>query len=316
MRSSTGAEASEVSAHGIEASTHEDEALAVGEAEERGVAEAMDERVEEPTRAEVVEDATPEAVQAEETEPKEVALEPKEAALEAESEEGESEEAAPTPEAQVAASSDEDAARAAAEKPVTPSSLHNRLKMLQQQFAARPRSPDVAVADKPAPAPMPRNAFNAPTRPLDTMELSEGLLSGLDGKPPIQRPQAFAVRVSRPEQQRATRRVPELTKLTAPKPDETIHGFSRTPFKEPLGNTSCEQLNALWVEYIKANHTCGRDLARLKPKAFYKHLAQNHKAICARYNCDNVRFTVKIKNNKVCLQAAPIHRAPANRASV
>ncbi|MBH25219.1 MAG: hypothetical protein CMH57_12345 [Myxococcales bacterium] len=166
--------------------------------------------------------------------------------------------------------------------------LRARLSKLRNQLdpAPEPSGRVSSTGDKPYKSSLradPGSAFEVPTRRVGNAEIAD-----------------VVSRSERMDRSAATKTTSESSEL--------LHGLPRRPFSTTLGDLGPAKLNGLWQEYIEANHACGRDLSRLKPEAFYKHLAQNYKAIVERFSCNSVRFSIKTKNNRVSLQAVPIRR--------
>ena len=149
-------------------------------------------------------------------------------------------------------------------------------------------------------------AFDVPTRRVGVEEV-EAVRSFQEVQTSRESPLASR------KPQNVTRPVPGFARseIKAVEPDVaplTLHGQPREPFSSPVGDISPTALNVLWQEYVEANHKCGRATARLKPETFFAHLKQNYKAIIKQFNCDSVRFGIKVKAGKVSLQAVPIKR--------
>ncbi len=101
-----------------------------------------------------------------------------------------------------------------------------------------------------------------------------------------------------------TRRVPGQDAV--PKNPAPLGNKESDPFDTGIGNIAPRELNRLWRNYLDANKKVGRDLARINPEKFRKHLVKNHDAIVKQYSCQSVSFTVCIQDNRVSLQATPV----------
>jgi hypothetical protein len=98
--------------------------------------------------------------------------------------------------------------------------------------------------------------------------------------------------------------LPPLAIATPPAP-----ATPTTPFKAGIGTMSAQEINALWVEFVDANKACGREPHKLRPEVFLQHLQKNYEAICRQFQCDRVRFTVKVKEGRPALSARPYKAA-------
>lgn len=83
------------------------------------------------------------------------------------------------------------------------------------------------------------------------------------------------------------------------------HGVILEPFTQGLGAMGRDEINRLWQDYAEASVTCGRPSARISYIRFYQQLIQHHETISRQYDCDNIRFRIKIKNGKPALSARP-----------
>ncbi len=171
--------------------------------------------------------------------------------------------------------------------------LQARLQSLKNQVSA-PRTtalPDGQVGK----APPARNKFDVPTRRVPGQEMvSPDLLTS--GSAQLAKPAP-------------TPTSPSSTPLFMRSVQDIMgneSGLPTDPFDKEIGGMPPAEANALWREYVEANRRCNRDLSRLKHEVFQDHLERNYAAICKRFECKSVSFSVKIKDGRVSLQATPV----------
>lgn len=171
--------------------------------------------------------------------------------------------------------------------------LQARLQSLKNQVSA-PRTtalPDGQVGK----APPARNKFDIPTRRVPGQEMvSPDLLTS--GSAQLAKPAPTATS-------------PSSTPLFMRSVQDIMgndSGLPTDPFDKEIGGMPPAEANALWREYVEANRRCNRDLSRLKHEVFQDHLERNYAAICKRFECKSVSFSVKIKEGRVSLQATPV----------
>lgn len=103
----------------------------------------------------------------------------------------------------------------------------------------------------------------------------------------------------------ATTPQPYMNDSQAESAPQDIHGVVLEPFTQGLGAMDRDEVNRLWQDYAEASVSCGRPPARISYVRFYQQLIQHHETISRQYDCENIRFRIKIKNGKPALSARP-----------
>jgi len=77
----------------------------------------------------------------------------------------------------------------------------------------------------------------------------------------------------------------------------------------PGGSSSESDWEAIFAEFVKTKRACGEGIDNLTYEKFQSTLVKNRSTIMQRYRCDDVRFTVYVKDGRASLKATPVNPA-------
>jgi hypothetical protein len=186
------------------------------------------------------------------------------------------------------------------EKPSTkgkPSSLQARLKKLKKNLDTG--TPEPASADVPYKSKLRGSKFDSPTKQVQGKAKlpSGGAPFGATRGGDVDQTQVHKVGRDLLNRARAA--------YDADGTPQVKHNLPTNPYTEGVGETSAEEMNQLWQRFVNASGELGRDLSKLDPTKFLDQIQRNYDAICARFNCTRVTFSVRIKDGRVALKATP-----------